>query len=344
MIVSLGVLTTVVRLASGVCDCGYSLQGFEGEGLVVFMDRLETNFSQLQSIAQSHDWVAQGFTVSAEDGRGNYSKTFEPSNVVIQATQPRDEPGQDPGVELHVSSVISKDNAIPASEIDTTRLDLHWGSFRAGMKLTDTDGTCAAFFWYFNDTQEIDVEFLSREFDHDGGVYPINLVVQSMASLEAGYDASKTGNFKRVNLEFDPTDTFHEYRFDYIPGHVLFYADGKLLARMEGSDMPSAGGHLILQHWSNGNPLWSGGPPTKEATVTVSYVNAYFNSSDHGRQSYLERQCDRTSGKASVCAIRNIANATSPEGYLGDNDQNDAAGTDASLLRGLGVVFAVLFL
>jgi hypothetical protein len=147
MIVSLGVLITMVRLASSACDCGYSLQGFEGEGLVVFMDRLETNFSQLQSIAQSHDWVAQEFTVSAEDGRGNYSKAFEPSNVVIQATQPQGEPGRDPGVELHVSSVISKDNAIPASEIDTTRLDLHWGSFRAGMKLTDTRGTCAAFFW-----------------------------------------------------------------------------------------------------------------------------------------------------------------------------------------------------
>ena len=147
MILSLGVLITVVRLASSVCDCGYSLQEFEGGGLVVFMDRLETNFSQLQSIAQSHNWVAQEFTVSAEDGRGNYSKAFESSNVVIRAAQPRDEPGRDPGVELHVSSVISKNNAIPASEIDTTRLDLHWGSFRAGMKLTDTGGTCAAFFW-----------------------------------------------------------------------------------------------------------------------------------------------------------------------------------------------------
>ncbi|KAM0419604.1 hypothetical protein ACHAPD_003167 [Fusarium lateritium] len=294
MIASLCVLAAVVRLVTSTCDCGYSIQDPEGEGVIVFMDRLETDFGQLQTISQSHDWVAQKFTVSAEDGRGNYSKAFEPTNVAIQVTHPQDHPDLGHGVELRVSSTISNDT-IPGSEIDTKRLDLHWGSFRAGMKLTDVKGTCAAFFWYFNNTQEIDIEFLSREFDYERGIYPANLVVQSKASMEAGYDASKTGNFKRVNLDFDPTENFHEYRFDYVPSHVLFYADNKLLAQMEGGDMPSSGGHLILQHWSNGNPLWSGGPPTKDAIVTVSYVKAYFNSSDHERQSCLQRQCVRSS-------------------------------------------------
>jgi beta-glucanase (GH16 family) len=123
--------------------------------------------------------------------------------------------------------------------------------------------------------------------------------------LEAGYDASKTGSFQRVKLDFDPTDTFHEYRFDYLPGQVLFYADSKLLTRMEGGDMPSSGGHLILQHWSNGNPLWSGGPPKEDAIVTVSYVKAYFNSSNSERQSQLVQQCRESSEETSVCAIPN---------------------------------------
>ncbi|ENH73069.1 hypothetical protein FOC1_g10008564 [Fusarium oxysporum f. sp. cubense race 1] len=168
--------------------------------------------------------------------------------------------------------------------------------------------------WYFNDTQEIDIEFLSQEFDHDNGIYPINLVVQSKKSLEAGYDASKTGSFKRVRLDFDPTDAFHEYRFDYLPGQVLFYADGKLLARMKGGDMPSSGGHLILQHWSNGNPLWSGGPPKEDATVTVSFVKAYFNSSNSERQSQLVQQCHKSSEETSGCAV-----------YDSDNDEIDNA-------------------
>jgi hypothetical protein len=184
----------------------------------------------------------------------------------------------------------------------------------------------------------------------------VNLVVQSKQSLKAGYDASKTGTYKRVHLDFDPTDTFHEYRFDYLPGQVLFYADSKLLAQMGGDNMPSAGGHLILQHWSNGNPLWSGGPPTEDAVVTVSYVKAYFNSSDNQRQSYLSQQCHESS-EASVCLIRDATNPTSPgkspnSSNLPPHDSDEESNGAASGLRraeqksaswSLDILLAILF-
>ncbi|KAF4430972.1 glycoside hydrolase family 16 protein [Fusarium austroafricanum] len=315
----LALALAIAHLVHGACECGYSVQSPQGEeGLTVFMDRLETNFSQLHNFSQGHDWVAQQFTVSAEDGRGNFSKAFVPSNVDTRGSKSQDH--YEAGLQLRVGSTVSKDDAISASEVDTQRLDLQWGSFRAGMKLTEIKGTCAAFFWYFNDTQEIDIEFLSQEFDHNNGTYPINLVVQSKKSLEAGYDASKTGTFKRVKLDFDPTDAFHEYRFDYTPGQVLFYADSKLLARMKGDDMPSSRGHLILQHWSNGNPLWSGGPPKQDAIVTVSYVKAYFNSSNSKRQSQLMKQCHQSSGEDSICAIPDVTNATLPGKYFDDSN------------------------
>ncbi|KLO88463.1 xyloglucan endo-transglycosylase-like protein [Fusarium fujikuroi] len=265
MILPLTHLLATARLVSGACECGYSIKNPQGESQIVFTDRLETKFSQLHSISEGHNWLAQNFTVSAADGRGNFSKAFLPNNVNTHGTKS----GDGSGLELR----------------------------------------------YFNDTQEIDIEFLSQEFDHDNGIYPINLVVQSKKSLEVGYDASKTGSFKRVKLDFDPTDAFHEYRFDYLPGQVLFYADGKLLAHMKGGDMPSSGGHLILQHWSNGNPLWSGGPPKEDATVTVSYVKAYFNSSSSERQSQLARRCHESSKENPVCAINGS-----------DNDEIDSAG------------------
>ncbi|KAF4956098.1 hypothetical protein FGADI_4039 [Fusarium gaditjirri] len=268
MIFPLTQLLVTARLVSGACECGYSIKNSQGDSPIVFTDRLETKFSRLHNISEGHDWVAQNFTVSAADGRGNFSKAFLSTNVNTHGTKS----GDDSGLELH----------------------------------------------YFNDTQEIDIEFLSQEFDHDNGIYPINLVVQSKKSLEAGYDASKTGKFKRVRLDFDPTDAFHEYRFDYLQGQVLFYADGKLLARMKGGDMPSSGGHLILQHWSNGNPLWSGGPPKDDATVTISYVKAYFNSSNSERQSQLVQQCHESSEETSVCAL-----------YDSENDEIDNATANA---------------
>lgn len=173
------------------------------------------------------------------------------------------------------------------------------------------------------------MEFLSREFDAGKAVYPVNLVIQSEASRRAGYDASKTGTFKVVNLTFDPTAAFHEYRFDYLQDRVRFYADSQLLAEMNGSSVPSGPGHLILQHWSNGNPLWSGGPPEQDALLTVSYVKAYFNSSDPSVYSSWEKGCrgvqngdsDRSSA---VCAIPDVtaANATRGGTFFNTSDPN----------------------
>lgn len=184
------------------------------------------------------------------------------------------------------------------------------------------------------------MEFLSREFDRDEGVYPINLVVQSEQSQEAGYDASKTGLFKRVNLTFDPAEAFHEYRFDYVPGKVIFYADSEILAEMEGGGMPSSGGHLILQHWSNGNPLWSGGPPEVDAALTVSYVKAYFNSSEpQGRHMAAERCKGADDGDEAVCSVGNVraGNASTGGGFSGNGDEGSGSdGDDDEDNRGPG--------
>jgi hypothetical protein len=39
------------------------------------------------------------------------------------------------------------DGMVPVAELDTRRLDVGWGSFRASMKVPAVAGTCAAFFW-----------------------------------------------------------------------------------------------------------------------------------------------------------------------------------------------------
>ncbi|KAM5382615.1 hypothetical protein ACJZ2D_002405 [Fusarium nematophilum] len=366
-------LLAVQRFVSAGCECGYFIRDAASKQPVVFMDSLETDFTRVGDISENHEWVRQEFTVSAKAGRGEHSKNFMPSNIGTRLAKNGGGSDEQTGLGLRVGSEVDHDGAVSAAEIDTARLDLHWGSFRAGMKATPINGTCAAFFWvccwilehemskvdwvkYFNDTQEIDIEFLSREFDHDQRIYPVNLVVQSNLSLEAGYDARRTGTFERVNLDFDPTDAFHEYRFDYTPGRVRFYADSKLLAQMEGNAMPSVGGHLILQHWSNGNPLWSGGPPANNATITVNYVKAYFNSSDGERQSRLLRRCLDRSQEATLCEILDVTakNATSGGLFFGhsqdpENDERtetsgSTSGVEVTAVAWHRVFFVFVFL
>ena len=147
------------------------------------------------------------------------------------------------------------------------------------------------------------MEFLSSEFVPENKTFPVNLVLQSVQSVQAGFNAAGTGNYIVANLPFDPTDGFHEYRIDFVPGNVIFYADGLILAKMNTSAVPTMPGHLIITQWSNGNPLWSSGPPPTEALIAVSYVKPYFNSSDPARQSDFSLRCTDQNAAGAVCPI-----------------------------------------
>jgi beta-glucanase (GH16 family) len=150
------------------------------------------------------------------------------------------------------------------------------------------------------------MEFLSKDFHTENSSYPVHLVLQSQAAAQAGFDASGTPGHAIASLPFDPRAGFHEYRFDFVPGRVVFYADGTVLAVLDdpGSvPSPSSAGHLALSQWSNGNPLWSGGPPAKDATMEVRYVKAYFNSTDGKRRGDAVERCVDPVAEGAVCAI-----------------------------------------
>lgn len=155
------------------------------------------------------------------------------------------------------------------------------------------------------------MEFLSKDINITSN--PVNLVLQSPASEEAGFDAANTGTFKVRELPYDPSGAFHEYRFDWSPNSVSFYADGVLLDTMKEA-IPTSAGHITLSHWSNGSPDWSGGPPISDAILTVEYVKAYFNSSDPSRQKDWQDRCKDPSTLNATCPIPEATEA--PNGNM----------------------------
>lgn len=159
----------------------------------------------------------------------------------------------------------------------------------------------------------MDIEFLTREFDRDLAVFPVHLVTHSLASADPHHDPLDAGTHQKVELPFDPSEDFHEYRIDYLSESVVFYADGAVLGRMNGTSVPSTAGHLILQHWSSGEPLWSGGPPEEDAVLDVRYVKAYFNTGPG------QRRCD---GSGGVCRIPEA----DVDHFFTDQDHQDAEG------------------
>lgn len=147
------------------------------------------------------------------------------------------------------------------------------------------------------------MEFLSTQYNDTAN--PVNLVLQSPEALKNGFDAAETGTFNKYLLPFAPDEAFHEYRFDWTPDAVSFYADGKLLATMTKS-IPTAPGHITLSHWSNGDPNWSAGPPEQDAILTIAYVKSYFNSSTDTRQRDWTRRCKDISAPKATCPVPEI--------------------------------------
>lgn len=194
----------------------------------------------------------------------------------------------------------------------------------------------------------MDIEFLTREFNRSEGAFPVNLVVHTQDSTEPGYNAMDAGTHLRVDLPFDPSGDFHEYRIDYLTDQVVFYADDQVLGRMNGTSVPTTAGHLILQHWSSGEPLWSAGPPEENSLLAVQYVKAYFNTPSGTKRD--RGTCDRDDPEESVCEIPEGDSEhffTDQDGQDGNEDEdggNNVSPSALGLLAGIYILVSwVLF-
>ncbi|KAF2452622.1 concanavalin A-like lectin/glucanase domain-containing protein, partial [Lineolata rhizophorae] len=302
------------------CECGYSVNSTTDARHAVFTNLHETDFLHISDLEDDIGWQRQEYNVTQEESRGPFGKAARVDNVLANPLLNEWDwagdsvGGGDAGLQLWVRERTT-DGMIEMGEIVAEPTDVRFGSFRVGMKVTGVPGTCGAFFWFRNDSQEIDMEFLSRQLNESSS--PVNLVLQSPDSVAAGYDASDTPTFSLYPLDFRPDELFHEYRFDWLDGIVSFYADGVWLQDMTVAT-PDSPGYLVLNHWSNGDPGWSGGPPERDALLTVSYVKYYFNTTgDEGDQGDgCGGDADEVAEK--VCRIPDQTVAPDPSGPDGN--------------------------
>jgi hypothetical protein len=313
-------LLAVSRFANAACECGYSLNQTTDAEYAVFTELMENDFLHMDTNnITEYGWSPQVYNVSVppDNQRIAYGKEFSMGNIIPNPLKNSKKwsgnahHGGDAGLELWVRGDHSH-GYVNGSEITSVRDDILLGSFRVGMKLSNSSGTCGAFFFYYNNSQEIDMEFLSHEFNSSGG--SVNLVLQSPESVAHGNDAAGTSTYKVAPLPFQPDNMFHEYRFDWTADRVAFYVDGDFLWEMT-EQIPAEGGGIFFNHWSNGDPKWSAGPPEADTVMTLSYVKGYFNSTDTERsQNHYKKRCPKFD-PAKVCPIP--AQTTPPDASQG---------------------------
>ncbi|ORY91429.1 concanavalin A-like lectin/glucanase domain-containing protein [Syncephalastrum racemosum] len=222
------------------------------------------------------------YTVSAKHPN-TFDRVFDPNNVRIS---------EDGGIQLRVRRAA--DGRYTSASFGTKRQDMLYGTYRASIKTSNEPGTVAAFFFYRNNTCEIDMESLSR-IQNPWKTY---LSVQPQI-YNADGSASNVTNDKHV-LDFDPTTAFHEYRFDWTPTDVTYFLDGQQAQQFNAS-VPQAPGRVILNHWTDGNPNYSGAAPSQDAVLQVANLTVFFNSSEASGAP----KCQHRTAPCSVAGISN---------------------------------------
>lgn len=131
-----------------------------------------------------------------------------------------------------------------------------YGSYRARIKVADAPSSITGFFLYSppDFENEIDVEIYN---DH------------SRRILFTTYAGGEQTNTVTKKLPFDPTEDFHEYRFDLAPDAAHFYADGMRLQTFR-EGLPTDPMKLLINVWF---PAWlPGEKPEGDRYTYVDWV------------------------------------------------------------------------
>ncbi|KAG2225835.1 hypothetical protein INT45_007079 [Circinella minor] len=285
------------------CDCGYldhddtDLSKSDN----VWSDMWHVDFRPWHNTKKFNDiWVAK-YNIEAKY-ENTLDRTFTSENVWLN---PSDEGGLQ--LAVTVSKDINNKTIMRCAGFGTQRNDYLYGSFRSYIKTPKIPGTVAAMYIY-NTQEEIDIEILSSVSP------PQSYFAIHPGLLENGRASHLTHD--NHHLEFDPTVEFHEFRFDWSPNLCIFYVDGVEARRMT-TNIPSLPGRLMFNHWSDGNPNFSQGPPEQDAIFEVLNITAFFNSSmtdpETGFNTTAPAKCSKTQQPCNIRGIMDYLQAMPPE-------------------------------
>lgn len=162
--------------------------------------------------------------------------------------------------------------------------------------------------------------------------HSVNLISTAGQSVNGAAEGSATPGFKMIPLMTNPSPGFHEYRFDWLPSGVGLFVDGAFITQISDPNViPKTPGMLAVSHRSDCNPLSSGEPPAQDSVLTVSYIQAYFNTTTGAGASAAAKKDACPSNGQCVVANLNPKNATSsPMGLMAPVQPNAVNATGSS--------------
>ncbi|KAI8344300.1 concanavalin A-like lectin/glucanase domain-containing protein [Chlamydoabsidia padenii] len=236
-----------------------------------------TSFSRLEQ-----DFFMANYEIGAKY-EDTYSRIFSVDNVKMDNNA--------------LQLAVTTDPTVRCGAIGTKRQDILYGSFSSRMRLTKTNGTVQAMYFY-NPDGEIDIEIL-------GAVTPPQAYFAIHPGLQEPNGRASALTHDNHLLGFDPTDDFHDYRFDWYPNRTEFYIDHQLAHTLV-TRVPQTPGRFMFSHWTDGNIKFSKGPPESDAIMEIKSFVALFNTTDE------PMSCQRSQQACNIQDVLNGQTSSSP--------------------------------
>ncbi|KAI5476568.1 glycoside hydrolase family 16 protein [Pseudohyphozyma bogoriensis] len=210
-----------------------------------------------------------GYDIAVSDytvGTTPNEHAFVPDNVAIV----------DGVLQLTVSGGAGS-GTVPSAEI-ATNFKVLYANITTRAKASSVPGVCHGFFSYKDNSTtplgfgEIDIEILTSYITtgYGDGIVPPGLEFTNQAVYADGVETNAA-----VAYGFDLTADFHDYTIVWTSEHTGFYVDG-VLKQTFTDNVPSIASAWIWNNWSDGDPNWTAGPPTEDATVEIERISGYY--------------------------------------------------------------------
>lgn len=249
------------------------------------MDALVLPFDKLGKLHDDTDNDVFLNSYVHSSGKGNYSYTVDPKNVYVEGD----------ALVLKVDPPVG--NTVGSSQLSSRRQDILYGTFRSAIQMPKESGSCVGFFSYFNDTEEIDIEYIGQNSD----------MLYLSSKRTNPRDHSMDIDYLNYVYKSGTLSDYHDYRFDWMPGKVDFFVDGKQLYTANRYS-PTAASRMMLMNWGNGDVDWSS-LPTVPVYARFRNVRMFFNSSHPYVLENFPKACAaaKASGsKDTLCSVLNV--------------------------------------
>ncbi|KAJ7572441.1 concanavalin A-like lectin/glucanase domain-containing protein [Mycena floridula] len=250
------IILLAVCVSALQCDCGF--QDPLDLTKALWTSYFESNFTTMTWKQMTNKYHIMQNNVT----KNGIARDFEINNVAIDGS----------GIHLIVHPISADGTRVPSGGIYTKNTEFGFGSYHWSAQTSGIPGSVQAFYVYKTDSNEIDMEYISKPADQN---QTLKYSVKPQQYNDDGQPLDTT--LQAYTPSFNTSEGLHTYSFVWNASAVTFGLDDVWVDALT-VNVPQMPGVLSMNHWSDSNPKYSGPAPTTDSVVNINRVWVFYNA------------------------------------------------------------------